>query len=277
MNVLTIFAHPGVRSFCHAVLERFDAGLRDAGHTNEIVDLYAIGFDPILRPRDTPSWLTESIPDDMLERMRLRETLLEEAGGPLKRLALKRLIGDRDARGVIRLLRERFQAKDVLVQQQRVAQAEALAFVAPVHFLSFPAILKGWLDRVWTPGFAYDLTADAWRGDINGRRPKLTHQKALIMQTTIFDERAYDAGLREAMRMVIDEFTLTYPESSASSMSTSMPCTARATRRGRAIWKGPIPWGGSSKCCALSSMVRHPLPSRNAMAAPESGVISMSR
>jgi len=33
----------------------------------------------------------------------------------------------------------------------------------------------------------------------------------LILQTTIFDKRAYDAGLREAMRMVIDEFTLTYP------------------------------------------------------------------
>ena len=88
------------------------------------------------------------------------------------------------------------------MQQQKVARAEALAFVAPVHFLSFPAMLKGWLDRVWTPGFAYDLTADAWRGDITGRRARLTHQKALIIQTTIFDERAYDAGLREAMRIL---------------------------------------------------------------------------
>jgi NAD(P)H dehydrogenase (quinone) len=88
----------------------------------------------------------------MLERMRLRESLLGEAG-PLKRLALKRLIGDRDARGIIRLLRERYQTKDVLVQQRKVAQAEGLAFIAPVHFLSFPAMLKGWLDRVWTPGF----------------------------------------------------------------------------------------------------------------------------
>jgi hypothetical protein len=96
------------RSFCHAVLERFDAGLREAGHSNEIVDLYAIRFDPILRERDTPSWLTETIPDDMLERIRLRENLLNEAGGPLKRFALKRLIGDRDARGIIRMLRERY-------------------------------------------------------------------------------------------------------------------------------------------------------------------------
>ena len=43
MNVLTVFAHPGPQSFCRAVLDRFDAGLRDAGHANEIVDLYAIG------------------------------------------------------------------------------------------------------------------------------------------------------------------------------------------------------------------------------------------
>jgi NAD(P)H dehydrogenase (quinone) len=211
MRVLTVYAHPNPKSFCHAVLEQFDQGLREAGHSNEVVDLYAIGFDPVLRPRDTPSWLTESIPDDMLAGMRLRENLLEEASGPLRRFALKRLLGDRDARGIIRLLRERYQPKDVLAQQQKVARAEALAFIAPVHFLSFPAILKGWLDRVWTPGFAYDLTAEAWRGDVNGRRPRLRHRKALIIQSTIFDRRAYDAGLRDAMRLVIDEFTLTYP------------------------------------------------------------------
>ena len=41
MNVLTVFAHPASQSFCHAVLDRFDSGLRDAGHTSEIADLYA--------------------------------------------------------------------------------------------------------------------------------------------------------------------------------------------------------------------------------------------
>jgi NAD(P)H dehydrogenase (quinone) len=211
MKVFTVFAHSNPKSFCRALLDRFDTGLRDAGHTNEIEDLYAIGFDPVMRPRDTPGWLTETIPDEILDRMRLRENLLADAGGPLKRLALKRLLGDLDSRGIIRLLRERYQPADVLEQQQKVARADALVFVAPVHFLSFPAMLKGWLDRVWTPGFAYDFSAEGWRGDINGRRPKLTHQKALILQTTIFDRRAYDAGLRDAMRVVIDEFTLTYP------------------------------------------------------------------
>jgi NAD(P)H dehydrogenase (quinone) len=83
--------------------------------------------------------------------------------------------------------------------------------IAPVHFLSFPSMLKGWLDRVWTPGFAYDLTPEAWRGNIAGRRGLLKHEKALIIQTTLWDERSYDAGLREAMCKVIDEYTLSYP------------------------------------------------------------------
>jgi NAD(P)H dehydrogenase (quinone) len=48
MNVLTIYAHHNPKSFCHAVLEKFTAGLEDAGHKNEVVDLHVIKFDPIL-------------------------------------------------------------------------------------------------------------------------------------------------------------------------------------------------------------------------------------
>ena len=95
MNVLTVYAHPNPKSFCHAVLDQFTAGLREAGHSTEVVDLYAIGFDPVHRPRDMPSWLTESVPDDILDRMRLRESLIEGAGGLLRRFAMKRLLGDR--------------------------------------------------------------------------------------------------------------------------------------------------------------------------------------
>ena len=106
--------------------------------------------------------------------------------------------------------------------------------------------MKGWLDRVWTPGFAYDLTEAAWRGDINGRQPKLTHEKALIIQTTIFDKRAYDAGLREAMRMVIDEFTLTYPGiKNVRARSTSTPCMALTRRRGKVTLRARTPWAAS--------------------------------
>ena len=124
---------------------------------------------------------------------------------------MKRLLGDRDTRAIVRLLQERYRPKDVLEQQEKVRQANALAFIAPVYFVGFPAILKGWIERVFTLGFAYDLTAAGWKGDLSGRVPRLTHEKALIMQSTIFDQRAYDSGLRDAMQRLVDEFCLRYP------------------------------------------------------------------
>ena len=211
MKVLTVFAHNGRHSFCRSVLERFDAGLREAGHTNEIVDLHAIGFDPVIRDRDAPNWMDADAPDEVIAAWNLREQMLEGARGPFRRLALKRLLGDRDTRGIIRLLQERFRPADVRLQQEKVKAADALAFIAPVYFVGFPAMLKGWIERVFTLGFAFGLTPEGWRGDISGRIPRLTHEKALIMQTTIFDQAAYDAGLRDAMRVLIDEFALRYP------------------------------------------------------------------
>jgi NAD(P)H dehydrogenase (quinone) len=211
MNVLTVFAHPSSKSFCHAVLEHFDAGLRDAGHTNEVVDLYAIGFDPVLRERDNPNWMDEHAPQEILDSMHLRERMLEGARGSIKRLAMKRLLGNRDTPGIIRLLQERYRPKDVLAQQRKVASAQALAFIAPVYFVGFPAMLKGWIERVFTLGFAFGLKPEAWKGNIDGRVPLLRHEKALIIQTTIFDERAYQAGLGDAMKLLIDEWGFRYP------------------------------------------------------------------
>ena len=56
MRVLTVYAHPDPASFNHAVLEAFTRGLVEAGHQREVVDLYAIGFDPVSRRREQPSW-----------------------------------------------------------------------------------------------------------------------------------------------------------------------------------------------------------------------------
>ncbi len=82
MKVLTVFAHPGPRTFCHAVLERFRAGLRDAGHEVDLADLYAEKFDPVFRANDMAFYLDESIPG-FIERMQLRERIGQQAGGPL--------------------------------------------------------------------------------------------------------------------------------------------------------------------------------------------------
>src|SRR6201990_2373094 len=41
---------------------------------------------------------------------------------------------------------------EVARAHSRVDRADALALVAPVYWWSYPAILKGWIDRVFTPG-----------------------------------------------------------------------------------------------------------------------------
>ena len=45
-------------------------------------------------------------------------------------------------------------------QIRRLKAAEAIVLVYPTWWFSFPAMLKGWFDRVWAPGFAYDHADD---------------------------------------------------------------------------------------------------------------------
>jgi NAD(P)H dehydrogenase (quinone) len=211
MRVLTIYAHHNPRSFCHAVLEQFSAGLRDAGHVNEIVDLHAINFNPVFTDRDGPNWIDDSIPDDVLANMKVRQSLMKGATNALRRFIVERWMNDLDDRAIVRKLRALGGPSDVTEQQEKVARADALVFISPVYFVGFPAILKGWIDRVFTLGFAFALKPEAWRGDIRGRIPLLKHKKALIINTTIFDENAYKAGLGAAIKTLIDEFALVYP------------------------------------------------------------------
>ena len=44
MHVYVVFCHPSKKSFTFAVLESFIAGLREAGHTFEVGDLYDMNF-----------------------------------------------------------------------------------------------------------------------------------------------------------------------------------------------------------------------------------------
>lgn len=210
MKVLTVYAHPDPRSFCHGVLERFTAGLEDAGHISEVLDLHAVKFDPVFRDRDSASYISGDIPDDVLDLMDLRGKVLRSCRWPGQRWLAKRAMEGKSQAEIATLIRSRM-PKDVLAHQKRVAAADALAFVAPIHFCSFPSILKGWIDRVWTLDFAFGLNSAGWHGDVNGRIPLLHHKRVLIMTSTIFDENSYDAGVRDAIGRVIDDWGFRYP------------------------------------------------------------------
>jgi NAD(P)H dehydrogenase (quinone) len=211
MKVLTVFAHNDRRrSFCGGVLEQFGAGLADAGHTNDVLDLYAIKFDPVFRDHDVASYTSGSITDDILELMDLEQRVLDACRWPWQRFLASRAMSGKSRAEIAAMIRSHM-PKDVLAQQERVAAADALAFIAPVHFCSFPSILKGWIDRVFTLDFAFGLTSEGWRGDITGRIPLLRHQRVLIMTSTIFDEHAYDDGIRDAIGKIIDDWSFRYP------------------------------------------------------------------
>ena len=67
--------------------------------------------------------------------------------------------------------------------QSRIAQlldAEAIVLVFPTWWFGFPAILKGWFDRVWAPGVAYDHASDL--GPI---KPRLGKPRRMLAITTL--------------------------------------------------------------------------------------------
>jgi NAD(P)H dehydrogenase (quinone) len=210
MNVMTVIAHPNPKSFCHSILRRFDAGLKEAGHANDIVDLYAMKFDPVFRTRDYASYIDESMPPDMLDGMNLMGSILEFCGGPAQRFVAKRWLGKKTPLELVRIIRKQM-PRDVRDQQRRLGQAQGLAFIAPNYWMNFPAMLKGWFERVFSPGFAYSLTREGWLGSSAGRVPLLRHEKALVINTTHFTEETYQGEFGRAMTQVIDNWGLRYP------------------------------------------------------------------
>lgn len=150
MKVLVVYAHPNPQSFNHAVLDAFTKGLRDGGHTYEVVDLYAIKFDPCTKLED----------------------LAQFSGGQMPR--------------------------DVLDQQEKVATADGLAFIFPRLDWTYPAILKGWIQRVFSYGFAYSAPFSE-----KGAKGLLHHKKALLISTTMAPEEFYEkSGLKDGYEKI---------------------------------------------------------------------------
>ena len=77
---------------------------------------------------------------------------------------------------------------EVLAEQARISRNEAMAFVFPVWWWSIPAMLKGWVDRVWNHGWAYGSA-------------KLAHRRALLIgtasgKTATYDKRRYGPAMQ---------------------------------------------------------------------------------
>lgn len=59
--------------------------------------------------------------------------------------------------------------EDVLAEQARIERCDALCLVFPLFWWGMPAMLKGWVDRVWSQGWAYDDVDDPDRSLLRDR------------------------------------------------------------------------------------------------------------
>ena len=68
---------------------------------------------------------------------------------------------------------------DILKAQQQIAAADHLVFIYPTWWGTMPALLKGFIDRVFTPGFAFEEI----QGGVSGYQPLLAGKSAQVIST----------------------------------------------------------------------------------------------
>ncbi|WP_299350296.1 NAD(P)H-dependent oxidoreductase [uncultured Shimia sp.] len=70
--------------------------------------------------------------------------------------------------------------QDTFLDQAGLADIEMLVMVFPTWWFGLPAILKGWIDRSFLPGVAYDHASD-----LSALTPRLTNMKHALAITTL--------------------------------------------------------------------------------------------
>ena len=63
--------------------------------------------------------------------------------------------------------------KEIADEQALITKADLLVLVYPLWWTGLPAILKGWVDRTFTYGFAYKVGANGIEGLLKGKKALL--------------------------------------------------------------------------------------------------------
>lgn len=125
MKVFIVYAHPESASLNGHLKEEAVEGLRAAGHEVLVSDLYAMKWKAVADGDDFPN---------------------RDASEPL-----------RYSRESGTAFRTGTQSPDVAEEQRKLLWADLVVFQFPLWWYGMPAILKGWVDRVYALGFAYGV------------------------------------------------------------------------------------------------------------------------
>lgn len=90
-------------------------------------------------------------------------------------------------------------SEDLKIEQAFIKWADVITFIYPIWWTGMPAILKGYIDRVFSCGFAFRY--DEEKGIIG----LLTDKRVVIINTMGADKDTYlQSGMLTAMETVID-------------------------------------------------------------------------
>lgn len=92
----------------------------------------------------------------------------------------------------------------VTQEQARIARADAICLVFPLYWWGMPAMMKGWVDRVWTWGWAYDQLDDP---DVSLQRPRTG---VLLVPAGARSDEIADGGYLDAMQTAWIDGTFGY-------------------------------------------------------------------
>jgi len=160
MRVLIVYAHPEPSSFNGAMKDLAVETLSAAGHSVTVSDLYAQGFNPVAGAHD----FTRRVDAAYLEIGTEQAHAAQSAGF----------------------------APDVQAEIEKLLAADLLILQFPFWWYSAPAILKGWIDRVFAYGIAYDFGRTWDRGVFRGRRAMLAFTTSAPPSSSFPDGRNGD-------------------------------------------------------------------------------------
>ncbi|MFP3835056.1 NAD(P)H-dependent oxidoreductase [Chryseobacterium sp. SIMBA_028] len=93
---------------------------------------------------------------------------------------------------------------DILLEQEYISWAEQITFIYPIWWTGLPAIMKGYIDRVFSYGFAY-------RYDLGIQKGLLKGKKTIIINTHGKSHEEYErTGMDKALTLTSDNGIFIY-------------------------------------------------------------------
>jgi len=139
MKFLIVFAHPeNEHSFQKSLLDHAVDELMRAGHEVKVSDLYAMDFEPVASERDFKNRrFPERLQYDREQKFSLQNDDLSD---------------------------------DLSAELEKLFWCDFLILQFPLYWFSMPAIMKGWVDRVFLNSLVYGAGMRFETGGLKGKR-----------------------------------------------------------------------------------------------------------